>query len=63
MTVIAGDGCAWTAVSQVSWIAVTSGSSGTGTAAVNYLVERNLTGAPRSGTILIAGQTFTVNQE
>ena len=56
-------GCTWTAVSQVSWIQVTAGASGAGDGTAQFTVEPNLTGAARSGTILIAGQTFTVNQE
>ncbi|MFN0113011.1 MAG: reprolysin-like metallopeptidase [Blastocatellia bacterium] len=54
-------GCAWIATSNAAWITVTSGASGTGNGTVNYSVAAN-TGAARSGTITIAGQTFTVNQ-
>jgi hypothetical protein len=52
-------GCNWTATSNVDWITTTSNGSGNGT--VNYSVQQN-TGAARSGTITVAGQTFTVNQ-
>ena len=64
-TVKAGMGCAWTAaVSQTSpWIAITSGASGSGEGTVQFSVEANATGAPRSGTIAVAGATFTVNQQ
>jgi len=55
-------GCTWTATSNDSWIAITSGSSGTGNGTVNYSVSTN-TGSQRTGTITIAGQTFTVTQE
>ena len=51
--------CAWTATSNAAWIGVTGGGSGSGS--VSYSVQAN-TGAARSGTISIAGQTFTVNQ-
>jgi hypothetical protein len=61
VSVTAGSGCFWTAASNAAWITVTSGSSGTGSGTVNYSVAAN-TGAARSGTITIAGQTFTVNQ-
>ena len=61
VTVTSGSGCSWTAVSNASWITVTSGASGTSSAAVNYSVAAN-TGAVRSGTLTIAGQTYTVNQ-
>jgi uncharacterized repeat protein (TIGR01451 family) len=55
-------GCAWTAVSNDPWITVTSGASGVGNGTVLYSVGVNGTGNPRSGTITIAGLTFTVNQ-
>ncbi len=56
-----GNGCGWTAVSNDTWITVTGGSSGTGNGTTSYSVAAN-TGAARTGTITIAGQTFTVNQ-
>lgn len=62
VTVSAGAGCTWTAVSQVPWITVTSGASGSGDGTVQFAVDPNGTGAPRSGAITIGGQTFTVNQ-
>ena len=54
-------GCAWTASSNASWITITSGASGSGDGRVAYLVLPNV-GASRSGTLTIAGQTFTVTQ-
>ncbi|MEK6304260.1 MAG: FG-GAP-like repeat-containing protein [Acidobacteriota bacterium] len=55
----AGD-CDWGAVSNASWISITSGgSSGNGT--LHYSVATN-PGSGRSGTITIAGQIFTINQ-
>ena len=60
--VTAGAGCAWTAVSQVPWITVIGGASGSGDGAVQFSVEPNATGAPRSGAIVIGGVTFAVNQ-
>jgi len=59
--VIAVAGCAWTAVSNVSWITITSGASGAGSGTVAYTVAAD-SGAARAGTITIAGQTFTVTQ-
>jgi hypothetical protein len=53
--------CAWTAASAAPWITVTSGASGTGSGPVGLSIAAN-TGAARSGTVTIAGQTFTVNQ-
>ncbi|MCU1288203.1 MAG: hypothetical protein JWN60_432, partial [Acidobacteria bacterium] len=55
-------GCGWTAVSSVSWITVTAGASGTGNGTVQYTVAAN-TGPERTGTITIAGKTFTITQE
>ncbi|MBS1811208.1 MAG: NF038122 family metalloprotease [Acidobacteria bacterium] len=53
--------CAWSATSTASWISVTTGANGTGNGTVSYSVQPN-SGSSRSGTITIAGQTFTVNQ-
>lgn len=61
--VVAGAGCPWTAAAQVPWIAITEGASGAGTGAVQFTVQPNTTGAPRTGTIAVAGHTYTVNQE
>ena len=61
VSVIAGTGCNWTAVSNVSWISITSGSNGSGNGTVSFSVAAN-NGPARTGTITIAGQTFTVTQ-
>ena len=63
VSVTAGSTCAWTAVSNASWITVTSGASGTGNGTVNYTVDANSGANYRAGTLTIAGQTFTVTQE
>ncbi|MCC6368193.1 MAG: S-layer homology domain-containing protein [Bryobacterales bacterium] len=60
--VTAGSTCNWTASTATAWITVTGGAGGTGNGTVNYSVTAN-TGAARSGSITIAGQTFTVNQD
>jgi hypothetical protein len=62
VTVTAGGGCAWTAVSNASWIHVTSGASGSGNGAVAYSVDANSSSLDQNGTMTIAGQTFTVAQ-
>jgi len=54
--------CGWTAVSNAGWIVITNGSSGTGSGTVSYTVAANA-GGGRTGTMTIAGQTFTVNQD
>jgi hypothetical protein len=53
--------CAWTATTSASWITIASGASGSGNGTVGFVVLPNLGGA-RSDSILIGGQTFTVNQ-
>jgi hypothetical protein len=55
--------CEWTAVSNDSWISVTSGSSGVGSGTVEYSVEAKSSPGNRTGTILVSGLLFTVNQE
>ena len=62
VTVTAGSGCAWTAVSNNPWITISSGASGTGNGTVNYTVAANTGSTQLTGTITIAGQTHTVTQ-
>jgi uncharacterized protein (TIGR03437 family) len=62
ITVTATQGCAWSAVTTFPWIHInSSGLSGTGSGTVGYTVDAN-TGAARSGTVTIAGQSFTITQ-
>lgn len=53
--------CPWTALSNDAWIQITAGASGMGNGQVNYTVSSN-SGSARSGTVTIAGPTYTVNQ-
>jgi Viral BACON domain len=55
-------GCTWRAVSSVPWITITDGTSGAGSGNVQFAVEPNVTGTPRSGTLTIANLVFTLNQ-
>ena len=61
VAVSANTGCTWTATSNASWLTVTAGASGSGNGTVVYSVAAN-TGPARTGTLTIAGLTFTVNQ-
>ncbi len=64
VNVTATAGCTWTAQSNSpSFITITSGASGTGNGTVNYSVAVNTSASQRTGTITIAGQTFTVTQD
>jgi hypothetical protein len=56
-------GCTWTATSNASWITVTSGASGNGNGTVNFNVAPNTGSSTRTGTLTIAGRTFTVSQD
>ena len=53
VNVTAGTGCAWTGVSNVNWLTVTAGASGTGNGMVNFSIAAN-TGPARSGTLTVA---------
>ena len=55
-------GCTWSAASNATWVTISSGANGTGGGRVQLSVAEN-TGAARSGTLLIAGKTATVNQQ
>jgi hypothetical protein len=61
VAVTAPAGCPWSAASQVPWIEVTTGASGGGSGTVGYRVAANA-GPARTGTVGIAGRTFTVSQ-
>jgi subtilisin family serine protease len=61
--VTAQSGLSWTAASNDSWITLTGATGGTGNGLVSYLVRDNMTGAPRQGTLTVAGKTFTVIQD
>jgi len=60
VTVSAQSGCSWTAVSNTDWI--TANTGGTGNGSFYYTVGANATGAARTGTMTVAGQTFTITQ-
>ncbi|MGE0085465.1 MAG: C1 family peptidase [Desulfococcaceae bacterium] len=62
VTVTAGTGCAWTAMSNAAWISITSGSPGTGKGTVSYTIAQNTGTGSRTGTLTVAGQTHTVTQ-
>ena len=61
-TVTAGTGCVWSAVSNAPWITINSGAAGTGSGAVSFTASANTATTSRTGTLTIAGATFTVTQ-
>ncbi|HNS14450.1 MAG TPA: BACON domain-containing carbohydrate-binding protein [Syntrophorhabdaceae bacterium] len=54
--------CPWTATTSAGWIQIMT-ASGSGSGTVQYRVPANKTGAPRTGTMQVAGKTVTVKQE
>jgi uncharacterized protein (TIGR03437 family) len=54
--------CPWLAGSYVDWIAVTSGTSGSGNGLVTYAVAPNPTSTARTGTLWVAGKTLLITQ-
>src|SRR5215208_4265376 len=61
ITVTAERECVWSARAQASWITL-SGSSGQGTARVNYTVAANPNGAPRRGQVIVSEQSLDIVQ-
>jgi len=55
-------GCSWTAVESLSWVSITSGSSGSGNGTVQFSVSANTGSNSRSGTISVAGKSFVISQ-
>ena len=54
-------GCAWSAASTAPWITIASGASGNASATVGLAFAANA-GAPREGTVTVAGKTFIARQ-
>ena len=53
--------CAWRATSNSTWLTIDGPSSGAGNGSVSFSAAPN-SGMAREGTIVIAGQTFTLAQ-
>jgi hypothetical protein len=63
VAVTAAAGCAWTATANASWLAITSGTPGSGNGTVAFSVQSQNAADARTGTLTIAGQTHTVTQQ
>jgi uncharacterized protein YaiE (UPF0345 family) len=57
--VIVTGACTWTAASDVDWITLTAGTSGTGSGLVQFIAAPN-GGPARTGSLTIAGQRYEV---
>jgi len=55
--------CAWTASSDMSWMTITSGATGTGSGDVVVHFDANPDTSPRTGTLTIGGHTVSVTQD
>lgn len=55
--------CAWEGKSNVPWISITAGDKGTGNGTVSYSVSANTGVDPRTGTVTVGGNLFTVSQD
>lgn len=58
---VAGE-CNWLAYASDTWINISSGVEGSGSGVVSYTVDANPGGIMRTGTISVAGLSFTVIQ-
>ena len=62
VTVTAGTGCAWTGASNAPWLAIISGSLGTGNGTLSYLAAPNTGKTARSGVLTVAGFAITFTE-
>jgi len=61
VTTTPATGCAWTAVSNASWLHITNPGSGSGNGTFAFAADAN-SGPARSGTLTAAGRLITFNQ-
>jgi uncharacterized protein (TIGR03437 family) len=59
--VVTGVGCNWTSFTDVSWLQITTSTTGTGNGGIGYTVSAN-TGPMRAGNIHVGSQLFAVTQ-
>ncbi len=62
LSVATNSGCDWSASPSASWITITSGTSGTDSGTVAYSVASYGGKNPRSGSITISGQVYSIRQ-
>ena len=63
VTVTTRADCGWTAASNAPWVSITGGSTGKGPGSVSYAVTPNTDQSSRSGTIAIAGLSFSIVED
>jgi len=62
-TVSVKSGCSWTTKSNVTWVVITSGGSGSDNGTVRYSVAANPELSSRTGTVTVQGETITISQD
>ena len=62
-SVTSGAACTWTAAADAAWVTITSAASGTGSGTVAYAVARNTDVTPRTASIRVAEQAFSISQQ
>jgi hypothetical protein len=62
VAVVVDAGCAWIAASSSAWLTVTGAAAATGPGATAWTAAPNPSATPRTGTLAIAGASFTVSQ-
>ncbi len=63
VNVLTTSGCAWSVTTNNSWIGITNGAAGSGNGTVSFQIVANDAPAVRTGTLTIAGKTFTITQD
>jgi hypothetical protein len=60
--VTTGSTCSWVAAPSDDWIGVTAGATGSGRGSVTFEIGVNLSGAARTGTVVIGTKIVTIDQ-
>ena len=63
ITVTTGDVCNWSATTDVSWIQITFGATGTGNGGISYHLLENTAASQRAGGIHVGALTYTITQQ
>ena len=62
-TVTAASGCSWTARADAAWLSIAGGASGSGNGVVGVSAPANAGTLRRTGTVNIAGQSVSIDQD
>lgn len=62
VSVSAGGGCGWQAVSNAAWVRILSGVTGTGNGTVRFLVDANGGGTARTAKLTVGGVDYWITQ-